>query len=155
MLRALALLVLVVNLALLLWGSSRGRPEGVAPEPPPLPPELPSLVLLSESERPLVERREAEVTPADPCLRFTFEGDPESVAALALAMAAVGHDATWLQLDDQTGALELRPSQALGLEGWSEERVLAQAAAAGLVPEPCLEEGEEDAELIAPPTAIP
>ncbi|TVS18185.1 MAG: hypothetical protein EA417_04150 [Gammaproteobacteria bacterium] len=152
MLRALALLVLLVNLALLLWGSSRGRPEGLAPDPPPLPPELPSLVLLSESEHPLVERRDIDVPAAGPCLRFSFEADREALAALALAMAAVGHDATWLQLDDQVAALELRPGEA-GLEGWSEERLVALAEAEGLLPEPCRE--EEDAQLIAPPAAIP
>lgn len=153
MLRALALLVLLVNLALLLWGSGRPPPAHMREEPPPLPDGLASLLLLEESEhripRPLPVPSGETATS---CLRLDVAEDRSTAEALAAEVTARGHAVDWLDVGDTRLVFEARPGPA-GHEAWSEPDLVALARELGLEWAVCLEVPAETP--IAPPTTIP
>ncbi len=149
MLRALALLVLLANLALLLWGSSRPPPAHTLAEPPALPAGVARLLLLEESERRVPIPRPAPSVESSPsCLRLEVAEDRPVAEALAAELTTLGHTVDWVDADEMSVVMEIRPGPA-GEEAWSEEVLVALIREAGLEPSECLHQP------IAPPTTIP
>lgn len=121
MLRGLALAILLLNLALFFWGSSRVEPSGPAasPDAPSSLDHLPELVLLEEiAEEP--------VAPAssDPCVEIG-PVDPEEADALQSTLASLALQ--WQRRDSAEGSLlVVEPGSA---SGWPESDIRALVGA--------------------------
>ncbi len=98
MLRGLAFAILVLNLALLLWGSSRPKSElpAVGIQNPASTGDLPGLVLIDETQPDPVVSTPAVV----PCLLL---GPMSAVAADALEAGLTAWNLTWQRRDEADG----------------------------------------------------
>lgn len=141
MLRGLALAMLLVNLALLLWGSSRSgsqvvvvgerqRADSV---------QLSSLVLLEE--RP--ERAVAQAEDAVTCLRL---GPLPAADADTLVAAIVAWDLRWRRSDSDDGALLFVEPDSRSAWREGDIRALADTLATEIIPCP-----EADPIALEPP----
>jgi len=100
MLRGLALAILLLNLALLLWGGSRAESQTSASRLGDRPSafELPTLVLLDE----VVELPVAQTPFTDPCLSI---GPLDSDGADALEASAAAWNLHWQRRDGPEGSV--------------------------------------------------
>lgn len=129
MLRGLALAILLVNLALLLWGSSRPEPQGspLRVGGSPSDENLPTLVLIEET-------REDPVAPlpADLCMRIG-PLDPRDADALEGNLVAWSLD--WQRREGAEGwVLEVGPGRS---PVWPENELRAIAGALAAEISPC------------------
>lgn len=146
MLRGLALAILLVNLALLLWGSSRSGSQSPAArmgDQASLA-ELPTLVLIDEGDEAPEDSRDS-MTVISPCLRI---GPLSADDAATLLERASPLNLAWQLSDGREGSM-LEVVSGVG-SAWPESdlRALARALAAEI--SPCL-----TADPIAPEPLTP
>lgn len=131
MFRGLALLMLLLNLALLLWGSSRPLPERDAAEirDQSSTDALPTLRLIDAG--PAVTARE-QAFPEERCLRFGPLGVEESASAVEKLAA---WNLAWRRSEEGVATvLEIRPGSG---SDWPEEDIRALAASLASEIFPC------------------
>ncbi|MCC5885103.1 MAG: hypothetical protein JJT88_01585 [Gammaproteobacteria bacterium] len=138
MLRGFALAVVLLNLALLLWGSGRPGPERPPASQQMVLPDsdLPTLVLLQESSSDPAELPSV-VTP---CLLL---GPVSGDDADTLVEAAVAWNMTWRRSEEEDGIwVEIEPEEP---SNWPEGDIRALADSMGAEIFPC-----QDVDAIAP-----
>lgn len=144
MLRGFALAILLVNLALLFWGSSRAGPDtpSGSSQRSASTDELPTLVLLDDASRDSDE----SIPGASACIRFGAM--PEDVIDTLTVAIGEAWNSSWRRIEEP-GGVYVEVSTA-GLATGSERDLRALAGSLGAQILPC-----RHAETIAPEVSRP
>lgn len=129
MLRGFALAILLLNLALLMWGSSRPAPQALVPKADDQAPAaaLPTLTLIDEAQHDPVDAASVRV----PCLRIGPLAPDDAETAVSSATA---WNLSWRRSDGEEGSfLDVKPGTGSTLPE-IELQALADALAAEISP---------------------